>query len=94
MAPRRPTRASAFRRAAVATGLVLFTVVVLFIFALTFLVQGGAIKLPQWAKSLDQGPPETRAEQAGAMVACVIVLFVLFFCWASYQLVKEARMGR
>jgi len=69
----------------------LFAVALLLIFAVTILVGTGAIKLPQWTKSLDQYPPDIRSGYAGGLLGCVCVLFVVFLGAGLAQMRREAR---
>ncbi|KAI1078501.1 hypothetical protein F5B20DRAFT_203987 [Whalleya microplaca] len=68
-----------------------FTILVIIIFAVAFLVQGGTIELPQWAKAWDGVSEEVQAEYAGAMMSAVCIVFVLFLAVGITQMVRQAR---
>lgn len=71
----------------------LFALALLLIFAVAVLVGASAIKLPQWARNLDQYPPEQRSAYAGGLLGCVCVVFILFFGAGLLQMRREAATG-
>lgn len=88
-APRRPP--SGVHQIVRGTGQCLFAIVIILVFAAAVLVGAGAIKLPQWAKSLDQYTDEERTGPAIGLLGCVCLLFILLFGVGLLQMRREER---
>ncbi|KAH8682113.1 hypothetical protein BX600DRAFT_505731 [Xylariales sp. PMI_506] len=82
---------SAFALALRGVAQLIFAVVLLLIFVFAFLVQSGAVILPQWAIYWGNVDKDTRTEYAAALLVCTCVLFVLFFGVGLLQIMRENR---
>ncbi|KAK3934151.1 hypothetical protein QBC46DRAFT_274395 [Diplogelasinospora grovesii] len=85
--PARPS--SPFARALYHTWLWLFTVLVIMIFIMAWLVQANVIVMPRWAVDWSDASPDVRAEYAAALLTCVCVLFLLFSAAVVVQMRRE-----
>jgi hypothetical protein len=65
-----------------------FTVIVITIFAIAWLVQGGSIALPPWTKDLSLLSEEDQAKYSAVLVTCICVFFALLLV-TSYSLIKS-----
>lgn len=71
----------------------LFALIVLFVFVVAALVGTSAIKMPQWARSLDQYSDEERAVYAGALLGPTCFFFFLLLIAGVLQMRREATVG-
>ncbi|KAI0882083.1 uncharacterized protein GGS22DRAFT_191814 [Annulohypoxylon maeteangense] len=79
-----------------ATGILqtIFTLAVITIFVVCFLVEDEAIVLPQWAKAWNGVPSDTREVYAAVLIPVVIILAVLFFLAGFALMMRERRENR
>ncbi|KAI1646428.1 uncharacterized protein F4817DRAFT_316923 [Daldinia loculata] len=69
---------SSFRRSLLGFIQAVFALALFAIFVIVWLVQGGSIPLPEWAKAWNGVSPELQRTYAAALVPAVCILAVLF----------------
>ncbi|KAI2613213.1 uncharacterized protein GGS25DRAFT_478969 [Hypoxylon fragiforme] len=72
----------------------LFALAVFAIFVIAWLVQGGSIPLPQWAKNLNGLSPELQGTYQAALIPAVLVLALLFLAAGVLLMLRERRENR
>ncbi|KAI0379641.1 hypothetical protein F5Y04DRAFT_127196 [Hypomontagnella monticulosa] len=87
-------RVSSLRRSIIGILQAVFAIAIFAIFVIAWLVQGGSIPLPQWAKAWNGVSPELQATYAAALIPAVCVLAVLFIGSGVILMVREQRAGR
>ncbi|KAI1781296.1 hypothetical protein F4818DRAFT_398664 [Hypoxylon cercidicola] len=70
----------------------LFALALFAIFIITWLVQGGSIALPQWAKAWNNATPEERTTYTAALVPAVCIVALIFF-FAGFFVMRRERMA-
>ncbi|KAL7626460.1 hypothetical protein AAE478_003232 [Parahypoxylon ruwenzoriense] len=85
---------SSFRRTVYATLQAIFAVTLFTIFVIAWLVQGGSIKLPQWAIAWNGASHENQVTYAAALVPAVCVCAMLFFGAGFWMTILERRQDR
>ncbi|UPK92338.1 hypothetical protein LCI18_003273 [Fusarium solani-melongenae] len=68
--------------------LFVFTAIVITVFAIAWLVQGGSIALPPWTKELSLLSEEDQTKYSAVLVTCICVSFALLLV-TSYSLIKS-----
>ncbi|ORY56390.1 uncharacterized protein BCR38DRAFT_118308 [Pseudomassariella vexata] len=85
---------SAFNQRLYAAFQAVFAIIVIMIFVMTWAVQSGAVKVPQWGKAWDTVSSDTQDEYAAVLVPSTCILFVLFLGGGLLQMRRQARVGR
>ncbi|KAI1457802.1 hypothetical protein F4805DRAFT_165917 [Annulohypoxylon moriforme] len=85
---------SSIKRSATGILQTVFTLAVIAIFVICFLVQDEAITLPQWAKAWNGISPELQKVYTAVLIPVVLILAVLFFFAGFALMVRERRENR
>jgi cytochrome b subunit of formate dehydrogenase len=83
MNERRRARAE-FRRNLIGIAQVLFAALIFIIFFLAFIIQSGAIVLPQWTKTFQGVSPAQQAEFAAALLSVILVVTAIIVVAGIY----------
>lgn len=65
-----------------------FTAIVITVFAIAWLVEGGSIVLPPWTKDLSLLSEEDQTKYSAVLVTCICVFFALLLV-TSYSVIKQ-----
>ncbi|KAI2616710.1 hypothetical protein GGS26DRAFT_444003 [Hypomontagnella submonticulosa] len=87
-------QASSLRRSIIGILQGVFAITLFAIFVIAWLVQGGTIALPQWAKAWNGVSPELQATYAAALIPAICVLAVLFIGSGVILMIRDQRVGR
>lgn len=85
---------SSFRRSLLGFIQAVFALALFAIFVIVWLVQGGSIPLPEWAKAWNGVSPELQRTYAAALVPAVCILAVLFIGAGIILMRREQRQDR
>ncbi|KAI1397340.1 hypothetical protein F4819DRAFT_472331 [Hypoxylon fuscum] len=83
---------SSFRQSLFGIIQALFAFALFAIFVIAWLVQGGSIALPQWAKAWNGVSRERQETYAAALVPSVCILFLLFL-FVGILLMRRERLA-
>ena len=84
---------SSFQRSLLGFLQVAFTLALFAIFVIAWLVQGGTIPLPEWAKAWNGVSPKLQATYAAALIPAVCILAVLFIGAGVILMMRERQQA-